>query len=57
VGVMYPCVQIGAMCWPAIDSGRVLRWPQEPDREWRWDGRQWVGYRVNDNGGDMWLRE
>lgn len=33
--------------------GQRVRWPGD-DREWVWDGQEWVGLRTAFDGGDAW---
>lgn len=36
-----------------LRGAKVLRWPGD-DREWRWNGRAWIGVRTRFAGGDAW---
>lgn len=33
--------------------GQRLRWPGD-DREWVWNGEEWIGTRTTFDGGDAW---
>lgn len=33
--------------------GQRLRWPGD-DREWVWNGEEWIGTRTAFDGGDAW---